>query len=390
MATGTILTNAGRNLLAKALTGKQLVFTRAAIGNGDLGSRDPKTLTGLISYKKDLPITNMNVTSSIGTAEVVLELTNKNLTQGFFLKEYGLFAKDPDTQNEVLYSYRNSGSESGYLEADNGVDQISYTLSIVTVIDQAPNVSAVISSTNQYITVTRLEQRVMDIYGEYGDIAGFWTFTGNDAERIRPATLAQTRTALWGSADFSSMSSRISRLEDAISQLILNVEILQGHDDTYSHYMVEDFSDTSALDTFSSQVSRIVAGSDAIDIEPLDGIVPGSLYTISDGLHAETVRAESVILENGVQRINLSENITNSYVQDGTKIFRTNALIENGAASGVGVRLRESWEPALIWRGTSASDSFSIDVDLSLGNSRAFILSGEATLNSSGLVTLNS
>ena len=93
MATGTILTNAGRNLLVKALTGKKLLFTKAAVGNGELGTRDAKTLTELISYKRDLPMRSIDTTGALGTIEVVLEMTNKDLLQGFFLKEYGLFAQ---------------------------------------------------------------------------------------------------------------------------------------------------------------------------------------------------------------------------------------------------------------------------------------------------------
>ena len=388
MATGTILTNAGRNLLAKALAGKQLLFTKAAVGNGDIGTRDAKTLTGLISYKRDLPIRSITTTSMIGTVEVVLEMTNENLTQGFFLKEYGLFAKDPDTQTDILYAYRSFGDKADYLEADNGADRITYTLSLITVIDRVKDISAVITSTTQYATISRLEQRVRDIYAPYANIAGFWTFTDNDAERIRPATLAQTRSALWGNLDLPSMQGRISRLEDALSQLILNVEILQGHDDTYSHYMAEDFSDTSTLDMFSAQCVRALSGSDELEIYPTAGIIPGSSYTLSDGLRAETIRVESIILESGIEHLRLSGRIVNSYTQSEAKIFRTNTLIENREACGVGARLRKAWEPGTTWKGTAASEAFSVNVDLSLGNSRAFIFSGDATLNSSGLVTL--
>ncbi|MBQ3653481.1 MAG: hypothetical protein II954_03575, partial [Synergistaceae bacterium] len=104
---GMLLTSAGRNLLAKALTGKELHFTRAFVGDGSLGSRKPADLTALISPKRELPIHSMNTTGSLGTCEVVLEMSNKGLSQGFFVREYGLFALDPDSGQEVLYSYCN-------------------------------------------------------------------------------------------------------------------------------------------------------------------------------------------------------------------------------------------------------------------------------------------
>ena len=347
-----ILTNAGRTLLAKALTGKTLLFTRAAVGNGDLGSRDPKTLTALISYKRELPIQSMNVTGAIGTAEVVLEMSNKGLTQGFFVKEYGLFARDPDTNTDILYAYRNMGNEAGYLEGDNGVDIVSYTLSIVTVVDQAPNVTAIITNTNQYVTISRMEQRVMDLYANYASPAGFWSYTAGDSERIRPATLDQTRIALFGTADIQGMNSRIERLEDAMNQASLTLGLLQGFDEKYSHYMAEDFKDSNTLDVFSATITSIVAGDDSIDVAPIDGMIPGSLYTITDGISTEVVQVESINIENGIQRIILTDRIRNTYILGNAQIYRTSAVIDAQTAVGASARVKISWEPVLEWQGT--------------------------------------
>ena len=384
-----ILTNAGRTLLAKALTGKTLLFTRAAVGDGDLGSRDPKTLTALSSYKRELPIQSMNVTGSIGTAEVVLEMSNKGLTQGFFVKEYGLFARDPDTNTDILYAYRNMGNEAGYLEGDNGVDIVSYTLSIVTVVDQAPNVTAIITNTNQYVTISRMEQRVMDLYANYSAPAGFWSYTAGDSERIRPATLDQTRIALFGTADIQGMNSRIERLEDAMNQASLTLGLLQGFDEKYSHYMAEDFKDSNTLDVFSATITSIVAGDDSIDVAPIDGMIPGSLYTITDGISTEVVQVESINIENGIQRIILTDRIRNTYILGNAQIYRTSAVIDAQTAVGASARVKISWEPVLEWQGTGTNETFSVSANTTLNNTKAFSLSGGAALNSSGLVSLS-
>lgn len=383
-----ILTNLGRTLLAKALTGKTLLFTRAAVGNGDLASRDPKSLTALISYKKELPIQSMSTTGSVGTAEVVLEMSNKGLTQGFFVKEYGLFAQDPDTHAEILYAYRNMGSEAGYLEGDNGVDIINYTLSIVTVIDQAPNVTAIINSTNQYVTISRLEQRVMDIYGGYVSPAGFWSFMSNDTQRIRPATLAQTREALFGNADIQGMNGRIERLEDAVNQIALSLEVLQEGSEQFSHYMAEDFKDSSMLDTFSAEVTSIVAGDDSLDVMPIDGMIPGSWYTVSDGINTEQVQAESINIENGIQRVILTGRVEHTYLLGSTQVFRTSAAVDTSGASAGEARVKVSWSPSIVWRGEAASSSFTVEADTSLNNAKAYSMSEKIALNSSGLVSL--
>ena len=385
---GMILTSQGRNLIAKALTGKELHFTRAYVGDGTLGSRDPSALTALISPKRELPIQSMNVTGSIGTAEVVLEMSNKNLVTGFFVREYGLFARDPDTGQEVLYSYCNKGSEAGYLEGDNGTDQIAYSLSLVTVVDQAPNVTAYITNTNQYVTISRMEQRVMDIYAPYDSPAGFWSFTQNDGERFRPASLEQTRFALWGNADVTGLNSRLERVEDALNQTMLALEMLQAFPG-YSHYMAEDFKNSSMLDVFECEVLTVMAGDDTIDCNPIAGMLPGSIYTLSDGINSEQVQIESINLENGIQRVILKDRIINTYILGNAQMFRTSSAIDENHAVGPNARLRISWNPGLTWRGTGEQSPFSVSADTSLNNAKAFSLSGDAVLGSGGLVSLS-
>ena len=387
MANGMILTQQGRNLLAKALTGKNLLFTRAWCGDGVLSSgQEQAVLTSLISPKRELPIQSMNVLSGIGTAEVVLEMTNKGLTQGFFVREYGLFALDPDTQSEVLYAYRNSGDNSGYLEGDNGIDLISYTLSIVTVIDQAPNVSAVLASTNQYVTISRLDSRINSLFGQFINPSGFWCFSGDD-DTIRPATLQQTRHALWGDIDVLSFNSRIERLEDAINQTMLKLEILSDYPG-WSHFSAEDFKNVNQIDLFSAVITNILAGDDSLDVTPIDGMLPGSLYTISDGINSEEVRVKSINLENGIQRVILAEPVQNTYLLENAQIYRTSTRINDEIAVGPDARIKVSWTPSLVWAGEGDYAAFPIALDTSINNQHSYSLSGDAAINSSGLVTL--
>ena len=383
---GMILTDIGRNLLALALTGKQLVFTRALVGDGSLGSLDPAKLTALIHQKKELPIQSISVTQSVGTCEVVLEMSNQGLTSGFFVREYGLFARNPDTNQEVLYSYCNKGSEAGYLEGDNGVDTVNYTLSLVTVVDQAPNVTAYITNTNQYVTVSRLEQRVADFYAPYQDPAGFWTLAPAITDkRLRPATVQQTRDIILQGVDISGLNGRLERVEDAISQTMLQLEILNDFPG-FSHFIAEDFKNTSMLDMFAGKVTSIVAGDDSVDIDPVEGMLPGSVYTITDGVNTETVAVESINLENGIQRVILHDPIRNTYKLASTVIFRTSAKINESQAVGPSARIAQNWENDFTWQGTGASEDFTVDLDMTAGNEQAFVIDvGDITFNNVGV-----
>lgn len=142
---GTILTNRGRNLLAKALTGVCLNFTRIGIGDGLWQEGDdPSNMIALVREKKSLPIQEMKNVGD-GTSKLRFVLTNSGLAEGFFIREIGIFANDPDL-GEILYAVTSAGDKADYIPAAGAVVIESVT-DIFTVVSNAPNVTAQISDT---------------------------------------------------------------------------------------------------------------------------------------------------------------------------------------------------------------------------------------------------
>jgi hypothetical protein len=154
---GTILTTAGRNLLAKALTGAKLEFTKVQLGDGVWDGVNPESLTALVSPKLDLPINDLKITGD-GTVRLRVLLTNTGLTEGFFTRELGIFAKDPDTGEEVLYSV--AYAENPDFIPSNGVTKVENVFDVYTVIANAQNVTAVISDTVILATKQDIEQGI--------------------------------------------------------------------------------------------------------------------------------------------------------------------------------------------------------------------------------------
>ena len=141
---GTILTDKGRNLLAKALTGTALQFTKVSIGDGIWDENiNPENLTDLISKKIDLPINELDITGD-GTARLRFVLTNTGLTDGFFTREIGIYANDPD-EGEILYAVTYSNNPD-FIPSD-GVVKVENVTDIYTVVSNAQNIEAVISDT---------------------------------------------------------------------------------------------------------------------------------------------------------------------------------------------------------------------------------------------------
>lgn len=153
---GLILTNRGRNLQAKTQAGAELKYTRIALGDGSLGTTPIVDLTTLKNQVMALPIHKLKVLTE-GRALIGTVLSNQELNTGFYFRELGIFALDPDL-GEVLYCYGNSGSLAEYIPAGGGPDIIEKNIDIQTLVGNTKNVSAIINNSLVYATENELRQ----------------------------------------------------------------------------------------------------------------------------------------------------------------------------------------------------------------------------------------
>lgn len=170
---GMIQTNKGRNLQAKAQTGTIIEFSRIAVGDGEIGSQSITDLNSLINEIDSLDIIKLR-TMPEGKAVVGSVLSNQDIESGFYFREIGVFAIDPD-EGEVLYCYGNAGEDAEYIPSPEGPDIIEKVIDIITIIGDVENVTATIDDSLAYITVNRYEE-------EQGTIE-----LETDAIQVRPA-----------------------------------------------------------------------------------------------------------------------------------------------------------------------------------------------------------
>lgn len=98
-----IITNAGRNLLARALAGEgKIIFTKAAFGD-QKHSGNLREVSELKNKKLDLNV--MNIRNDNGTVVLTVQISNQNVEQSFQTEEFGVYAKIENDVSEVLYSY---------------------------------------------------------------------------------------------------------------------------------------------------------------------------------------------------------------------------------------------------------------------------------------------
>ncbi|WP_036647300.1 phage tail protein [Paenibacillus wynnii] len=149
---GFTLTNKGRTLQSKAQSGVQLSYTRIAVGSGQLGGQSILLLNTLIDQKKSLPVTRLRMQPP-NKAIIGAVLSNQDVTTGFYFREIGVFATDPD-EGEILYCYANSGTDAEYIPVVGGADIIEKTIDCTVIIGTASNVTATI---NESLVLTSLE-----------------------------------------------------------------------------------------------------------------------------------------------------------------------------------------------------------------------------------------
>ncbi|GIO33730.1 hypothetical protein J2TS6_48710 [Paenibacillus albilobatus] len=149
------LTNKGRVLQAKAQAGTQLRYTKYVLGDGQLGGQSIATLTNVISPKKSADVTRLWM-HPLNEAIVGFVLSNQDVTTGFYFRELGLYAMDPD-EGEILYWYGNAGDTADYIPPTSTGDVVSKTIDIYVYVGTASNVTLTVDQNLAYVTHDELE-----------------------------------------------------------------------------------------------------------------------------------------------------------------------------------------------------------------------------------------
>lgn len=395
----TRLTYAGLNLLAKCQEGKELHFTRVVLGDGKVtDEQDTRQLGGLVNPKLELPIKSIKITG-VGTTVMETELKNDKLDAGFFAREVGIFATDPDDSTETLYAYRNTGDDSEYIPAGGGSEVWNLIYDVVTVVDQATNVTATINGDVAYITRVDFEEHVNStqphpnapsLKDEVTTTDYFWAQKNAD-KHLHPISLDNARTAILGatSSTIPILAGRVSQTEADISNIYL--KMLAENECPDSNLLItEDFVNPDQIDMTAVPVKSINAGSDTIDVSYTSDFIRGSWYWVTDGVHQELVQVKSAIrTTDGVYRVMTMAPIVNTYDVPNTMIYRSTVGIADGVAVGSSDQKGTTWKPGTTWSGLSASQSVSLALASTLEAADNYTLTGDCKFDDAGYLTMD-
>ncbi len=206
------ITTAGLIVLAKGVAGQKINYTKIVLGDGYLEEgQTPRTLTGVVSPKATVDITKLKINGD-GTVAVGGIFTNGDETDGFYYRELGLYAEDPDPEvGEVLYCYGNCGDLAEWIPPSGGATIVEKTIDIVTAIGTATNVTAYIPA-DAYAT--------KEDYENYKAIALAAQAAANQAILLAQQAVGIAEQAAAAVVDLSNVvqqnTSKITTLWDAV------------------------------------------------------------------------------------------------------------------------------------------------------------------------------
>lgn len=390
---GMIITRQGLNLLAKACAGKELCYSRVAFGdsikNGNIIEPTDAQIveyTSLIHERNmQLPIADVRFGGG-GTAVVKFQVNNTTLKDGFWAREIGLFAFDPDTHEEILYSYKNNGILSTYIPGGGGAVELNLIVSLVTVVDQATNVTAVIDANLLFVSQAEFIAHINSTrphpntpcLAPVVNISNFFWATGTD-NHLHPISRDDLSLQILGDNiyELPHMEKRIAQTEINISNLFMQLDADKSLGLDANLLLAEDFIDNSSCDLLKIKVDDSVAGINSICVADVTGILEGHFYTVSDGTKNQTVRVNSIAKNGSLYVVVFSENLRYTFNLPKTYLYRSTGLISGGKLSGAGEMRESVFKFSDVWLGESSSSEKVLTLSTTLANKKNFTLDGD-------------
>ncbi|WP_094607722.1 hypothetical protein SPSIL_009160 [Sporomusa silvacetica DSM 10669] len=213
---GGVLTTKGQALQAKVDAGQTtLTLTKMKIGSGVLADgQSLEALTDLISPQQNISISGISASDNVTTITGVV--TNSGLTAGFYVRELGVFATDPD-DGEILYSATTDSAPDYLPEAGSSVT-VSQEFNYYIAVSNTSTVSATLS-TSGLVTVGMLQSHTHDGTGSNGPQLGSDGLENGAATDliIGNRTITDTTTAATGANTLTNLLSMLGYMIKSVT-----------------------------------------------------------------------------------------------------------------------------------------------------------------------------
>lgn len=165
-----VLTKQGLKLQAKVDAGSRMQLTQCKIGSGTLSSeQNLEDLTALIAPVQTLPIASISYSENNSACVIAAVTDNSNVTSGYYLREFGVYARDPD-DGEILYAVARD-SNPDYIPPRGTSAVISQEIGVALSFSNAANVTAYVNA-SAIATITYVNSYVASAVADLKDMTG--------------------------------------------------------------------------------------------------------------------------------------------------------------------------------------------------------------------------
>ena len=155
------ITSAGLELEAKSRTGKTINILRVEVGDGELTDNNITEKTSLIHKILECKVNSLKEVD--GQTIINFILQQSKVDEGFYFREFGVIAKDPDTQEEVLYLYANAGNKAEFIDDKTSTAINDRVIDIVVKSNNTDNITISIDNTGVYVEREEYQTKIEEI-----------------------------------------------------------------------------------------------------------------------------------------------------------------------------------------------------------------------------------
>ena len=324
-----VVTEKGQALLTKSIAGLcNMEFTKVSLGDSML-TGDLASMVDIGSVKQSSAIAYAIIKDAT-TVSFETTFTNQHLTQGYYVRNIGLYAKDPD-EGEILYSISvadESVATASWMPAFSGMYVNSLLIELVTAVSNSANVNVMVDPT-LYVTVDQLnskadrialnEKRELELMS--GDVvlssAQLPVKLGDFANDVGYITRAVADLLNYYSKAESYTKEEVNDLVSAIPKFkIQPVSSLPTEDISEATvYLLSDGEKSGNLYTEYIYVKGAweCLGSQEVDLsgyakifdvkqlsEQIDNVTPQMFGAVGDGVHDDTDAIQTALNKGGV------------------------------------------------------------------------------------------
>ena len=227
-----VITAKGQALLAKAvLNTADLEFTKISVSEnkltGDLASK-----TGIGTVKQSVKIASVKRTNN-NSVKVSASINNSELTSGYYVRNIGLYAVDPD-EGEILYSISvadESSATADWMPPFNGVGVSSLMIDLVTVVSNADKVVVEVDPTAS-ATVAQIYDLQAQVDLHYEEFTPSKLSSGKNVEVNDSAELPLVGLKLYGASEQIVTTGKNLLTNTVTTQTINGITFKVNPDDT--------------------------------------------------------------------------------------------------------------------------------------------------------------